>query len=139
MVSSAGRASALQAEGQRFDPVTTHQLRPRSQQVSYRGPVVQLVRMPACHAGGRGFESRPVRHFHDAIRFSTAEPLCGLLCCFVILKGQEFLQIAARDPDDLAEPPIYAGLARNLLFFENESKTLYFHEVMGWVRTCLFL
>lgn len=26
------------------------------------GPVVQLVRMPACHAGGRRFEPDPGRH-----------------------------------------------------------------------------
>ena len=31
--------------------------------VTIHGPVVQLVRMPPCHGGGRGFESLPGRHF----------------------------------------------------------------------------
>ena len=29
------------------------------------GSVVQLVRMPPCHGGGRGFESRPVRRKYN--------------------------------------------------------------------------
>ena len=34
------------------------------------GPVVQMVRMPACHAGGRGFDPHPDRHFLIAVNIS---------------------------------------------------------------------
>ncbi len=54
--SSAGSASALQAEGHRFEPCCSHHF----------GPVVQLVRTLACHARGRGFEPLPGRHFKYA-------------------------------------------------------------------------
>ena len=56
--SSAGRASALQAEGHRFEPYNAHHFFH-----SLCGLVVQLVRMPACHAGGRRFEPVPGRQF----------------------------------------------------------------------------
>ena len=37
------------------------------------GPVVQLVRMPACHAGGRRFEPVPGRHFLQHTFASVAQ------------------------------------------------------------------
>ncbi len=35
-----------------------------------KGLVVQLVRMPPCHGGGRGFESRPDRSLKTAVNKS---------------------------------------------------------------------
>ena len=61
--SSAGRASALQAEGHRFEPCNSHQI----------GPVVQLVRTLACHARGRGFEPHPGRQFDASVAQSVEQ------------------------------------------------------------------
>ena len=46
---------------------------------SERGVVVQSVRMLACHAGGRGFESRPLRHLSRKARESGLSAFRGSL------------------------------------------------------------
>ena len=71
-LSSAGRASALQAGGHRFEPYSAHHI---------YGPVVQLVRMPACHAGGRRFEPDPDRQFLLNSSYAGIAQLVEQLIC----------------------------------------------------------
>ena len=92
--SSAGRASALQAEGHRFEPYCSH----------HYGLVVQLVRTLACHARGRRFDPDPGRQFASVAqsveqgtenpRVIGSIPIGGTISCVFFAKNKHPAAVA---------------------------------------------
>ena len=72
------------------------------------GVVVQLVRTPACHAGGREFKSRPSRHFSKARKFNDLRVFfvvrpAGRTCLTVIIMRTDESLLSTRQGEGLAE------------------------------------
>ena len=71
--SSAGRASALQAEGHRFEPYRFHILKEN-------GEIAQLARAHGSYPWCRGFES-PSRYYTKYESVNRVKGLQAFLCC----------------------------------------------------------
>ena len=72
-LSSAGRASALQAEGHRFEPYRFHILKEN-------GEIAQLARAHGSYPWCRGFES-PSRYYKKDESVNRVKGLQAFLCC----------------------------------------------------------
>jgi hypothetical protein len=74
------------------DEATRPQPSPRisGETLHRRGVVVQSVRIPACHAGGRGFESRPLRQSPGKPRWKQR----GFLLCAVSCPSSVWMERA---------------------------------------------
>ena len=57
------------------DPIFASHLRESATRKQKNGSVVQLVRIHACHAWGRGFESRPDRQQDKALKVARFSKL----------------------------------------------------------------
>src|SRR5215212_3385453 len=68
-----GRRLPLQGRGWGFESLRAYQTKS-----VLCGVVVQLVRTPACHVGGRGFESRRLRHLSQYASRETCLPTSNL-------------------------------------------------------------
>ena len=72
--------------------------------IDFGGVVVQLVRTPACHAGGREFESRRPRQITEALQPEAAGPL-SLIRAKRYARGND--KGAKRNPSPRPQHTIY--------------------------------
>ncbi len=88
------------------------------------GPVVQSVSTPACHAGGRRFESVPGRHFYKSI---CAESFCTTCLCSSVGR--------AEDVQSVSTPACHAGGRR----FESVPGRHFYKSICAesFCTTCL--
>ena len=109
-----------------------------SSKTEFGGAVVQSVRIPACHAGGRGFESRPFRHL---LKVKPAKSISGL-------NSRKFRGVAQlvehRSPkpgvasSSLSAPAIYNPLPRQRIFFVRYFPSPEFPGILRPRRRALF-
>ena len=113
-------------------------IRNRERKHSNNGVVVQLVRIPACHAGGRGFESRPYR------RKSRGNITSGLFCCNHPKEGQAFISLLSFlqeevDLHSLAQASFLGAFASSWIFSVFLFISLKFKLLNNRKQDCYFL